>query len=456
MVSWAHANTDWDENQTAQWEQGVKEFAQLLRTCGVDVDLDLWHLSETSIDWTRWGPDKVRTSEFVIVVLSEAWKQRWQGTNAPTVGAGAVAEADTLKGIFGKNQAEFQRKTLLVLLPDVPRDVVPEDLYRLNRFQVAELTPAGVDDLLRAIFDAPKHTAPPVGAPPTFDTPPTPPHPATPFETRERGEYLARALAVSDERCMYRRRGAGLTDVQVRRTLAHRAHVPDQLQTLGPGELRILHGPLGSGKSEIAEEWFRSNIAAAMKDAAAAIPLWITIDDLTTALEPHVLTEVGLPALSRHGVDAVIDGLDERTDKAAAFTRQAGEFVKKWPASRILLTTRSPELVNDNVLIQASLLTDQETGRLMEAVAGATIPDLGPQLQTAVTRPLFALLTAQHIIAAEGATGIRLRSLIASSPMSSHVKNTICSPNYALSQWKLSAPAARSTPRAWPPQTSPR
>ena len=51
MVSWAHANTDWDQNQTAQWEQAVKDFAQLLRICGIDADLDLWHLSETSIDW---------------------------------------------------------------------------------------------------------------------------------------------------------------------------------------------------------------------------------------------------------------------------------------------------------------------------------------------------------------------------------------------------------------------
>lgn len=406
MVSWAHANTDWDQNQTAQWEQAVKEFAQLLRTCGVDADLDLWHLSETSIDWSRWGPDKVRTSEIVIVVLSEAWKQRWQGTNTPTVGAGAVAEADTLKGIFGKNQAEFQRKTLLALLPGVPKDVVPEDLYRLNRFPVAELTRAGIDDLLRAIFNAPNHIAAPVGAPPTFDMPAVPPHPATPFEALDRGEYLTRAQAVSDERSMHRRRGAGLTDAQVRRTLAYRVHVPDRLQHLGRGELRILHGPLGSGKSDIAEEWFRSNIAAARTDSAAAIPLWITIDDLTTALEPHILTEVGLPALSRHGVDVVIDGLDERTNKAAALTRQAGEFVKKWPASRILLTTRNPELVNDDILIQTPLLTQQQAGRLMAAVAGATIADLGPQLQTAVTRPLFALLVAQHTTAAEGATGI--------------------------------------------------
>jgi hypothetical protein len=87
-------------------------------------------------------------------------------------------------------------------------------------------------------------------------------------------------------------------------------------------------------------------------------------------------------------------------------TRQAGEFVRKWPALRILLTTRKPELVNDDILIETPFLTEPQAERLMAAVAGATIADLGPQLQTAVTRPLFALLTAQHIIAAEGATGI--------------------------------------------------
>jgi hypothetical protein len=334
----------------------VAEFAQLLRAHGVEAELDLWHLSDPATDWTRWGPHKVLTSDFVIVVLSEAWKQRWQGTNAATVGAGAVAEADTLKGIFGRDQAEFQRRTLLVLLPGVPSDVVPEDLYRLLRFRIAELTREGIEPLLRAIFDAPKHVASPVGAPPTFDVraaaAPAPAHPVTPFEAVDRAEYLARTLAMSDERTVHRRRGAGLTDVQVQRTLNHRAQIPAALRQLSRGELRILHGPLGSGKSDIAEEWFRSNVAAAKADAAAAIPIWITIDDLGAALETHVLAEVGLRALSQFGVDVVIDGLDERTSKAAALTRQAGEFVKKWPASRILLTTRSPEFVDESALIE--------------------------------------------------------------------------------------------------------
>ena len=42
----------------------------------------------------------------------------------------------------------------------------------------------------------------------------------------------------------------------------------------------------------------------------------------------------------------------------------------------------------------------------MARVAGRRIPDLGRQLETAVARPLFALLVAQRIAAVEGATGI--------------------------------------------------
>jgi hypothetical protein len=94
MISWAHANTDWDQNLTARWERAIREFAHPPRSHGIDADLDLWHFSGNLDDWTRWGPDKIRTSEFPIGVLSEAWKQRWQGTNTPTVGAGAGAEAD--------------------------------------------------------------------------------------------------------------------------------------------------------------------------------------------------------------------------------------------------------------------------------------------------------------------------------------------------------------------------
>ncbi|MEN4397423.1 hypothetical protein [Mycolicibacterium conceptionense] len=414
LVSWAHSNPGWNQDQSAAWQEQVKEFADLLRTQGIAADLDLFHLSETSIDWTRWGPGKVRTSDFVIVAMSEAWAQRWLGQNAPTVGAGAVAEADMLKGMFGRDQSEFQRKTLIALLPGVRSDVVPEDLYRLNRFRVAELTREGVEDLLRAVFEAPRHVAAPVGPRPAFDSaapsaPPaaaTGPAAATAFDAIDSPEYFHRLLAMSEERIRHRRRGAGLTETQVASSLAFGPRVPHELQVLDRGLLRILHGPLGSGKSEVAEQWHRAAIERAAEDPEAAVPVWIAIDELAAGLESHVLAEVGLPVLGERGVDVVVDGLDERADRAAAVMRQAGEFVKKWPQSRLLLTTRSPGLVDDELLVAVPLLTGREASALMTRVAERDVSGLGVQLESAVERPLFALLVAQHMAADGGATGI--------------------------------------------------
>ena len=47
---------DWGPDQSADWERTVKSFTDLLREGGIDADLDLFHQSDTSIDWTRWGP----------------------------------------------------------------------------------------------------------------------------------------------------------------------------------------------------------------------------------------------------------------------------------------------------------------------------------------------------------------------------------------------------------------
>lgn len=306
---------------------------------------------------------------------------------------------------------------MIALLPGATSDLVPEDLYRLNRYTLTELNRESAEDLIRAVFNAPRYVAQPVGPRPTFDgalpspAPATPSvtalrHATTPFEATGSAEYFERLSSVSDERSRHRRRGAGLTDRQVQSTLSFRAQVPQALH-FGSGELRIVHGPLGSGKSDLAEEWHRSSLRRAMADGGAAVPVWITIDGLgTAALEPFVLAEVGLSALSDRGVDVVVDGLDERADRASSLMRQAGEFVKKWPRSRVLLTTRSPGLAPDELLVAAPLLTHQEAEGLMERVAGRQIPALGAQLQTAVLRPLFALLVAQRIAAVEGATGI--------------------------------------------------
>lgn len=168
LVSWAHSDPEWDKEQAAAWISAVVQFSNLLVANGVNAELDLWHDSDPGIDWTRWGPEQVERCDFVLIAFSRAWGQRWSGTNEPTTGAGAVAEADVLKGRFTQNQQEWQRRTIVVLLPGVLLDDLPLDLHRLNRTQVPELTNEGIEQVLRTIFGSPQYEKPPLGAQPAF------------------------------------------------------------------------------------------------------------------------------------------------------------------------------------------------------------------------------------------------------------------------------------------------
>lgn len=96
-----------------------------------------------------------------------------------------------------------------------------------------------------------------------------------------RDAYLARALADSDSRIERRRAGAGLDDAQVARIRNLLPQVPDQLKILPSGQFVVLTGPLGSGKSDIAEGWLRDAVEVAKASPEAPVPVWIAIDDLS-------------------------------------------------------------------------------------------------------------------------------------------------------------------------------
>ncbi|CCH87987.1 protein of unknown function [Modestobacter italicus] len=171
LISWAHdsdagaplpkgaARREADE----LWLGTVLDLVTHLRTIGgVDADIDFVHGAEP-VDWSRWGPEKVRTSDFVLVAVNKAWIRRFSGTEAPTRGAGATAEADELLGLFETDRDAFDRKVILVLLPGVDAADIPNRLRgRLTRVRVDSFDEDGLDDLLRRIYGKPKFQLPPV------------------------------------------------------------------------------------------------------------------------------------------------------------------------------------------------------------------------------------------------------------------------------------------------------
>ena len=89
VVSWAHGEPD--------WQTTVALFAYTLCELGVDADVDLFHLHDPAVVWTTYGPGAIAKSEFVLIPVSAAYKERWEGTNDPGIGAGAAREANTLE-----------------------------------------------------------------------------------------------------------------------------------------------------------------------------------------------------------------------------------------------------------------------------------------------------------------------------------------------------------------------
>lgn len=169
FVSWAHSHPTWTREQTGEWESQVAAFAAMLRRrFGIRADVDLFHLDET-VDWTRYGPQQIQEAKFTLVVMSEAWAERWSGANSPHVGAGAAAEADTLRGLFAQNQENWQRRVVVVMFPDVDTSVVPSDLQRATRVSVDPADPDSFEGLIRLLTDQPRYPKPPVGEVPVFD-----------------------------------------------------------------------------------------------------------------------------------------------------------------------------------------------------------------------------------------------------------------------------------------------
>src|SRR3954447_2863658 len=94
MVAWAQRGPGWGDERATSWRDEVAAFATALRQYGIDAIVDLHFESERGMDWTRFGPQAVQSRDWVIVALSPAWRDRWEGRNDPTIGAGAVGEAD--------------------------------------------------------------------------------------------------------------------------------------------------------------------------------------------------------------------------------------------------------------------------------------------------------------------------------------------------------------------------
>jgi hypothetical protein len=166
MVSWAHRDLGWDDARAEHWKYEVLTLAVVLRALGIEADMDLFHLHERAVDWSRWGPLRIRQADVVLIAASQGWRERWDGTNPTKSGIGAVAEADALLGILGREGKEaFLRKVVVVLLPSMcDEDVIPDRLTGVNRVALREFSEPSLKPLLHLLLEEPVYLRPDLGA----------------------------------------------------------------------------------------------------------------------------------------------------------------------------------------------------------------------------------------------------------------------------------------------------
>jgi hypothetical protein len=189
LVAWAQREPEWTDQQARAWREEVAAFTAALRDFGIDAECDLHRQSERGVDWTRFGARAIAQKDWVIVALSPAWRSRWEGTNTPSEGAGAVAEADALRSIFAEDQHAFHEKLVLALLPSMlnTSKLIPLGLHGVQRRRISDFGLGAMTDLLRLLTGQPEHIAAPLGQIPAL--PPTPARapPDTPERVTEPG-----------------------------------------------------------------------------------------------------------------------------------------------------------------------------------------------------------------------------------------------------------------------------
>jgi hypothetical protein len=181
---------------------------------------------------------------------------------------------------------------------------------------------------------------------------------------------------------------------------------------IAPGSFRVLVGPFGAGKSEIAEAWHLR--ALDELDDNGPVPVWIYARNVATGggLDRAIAASVGLGQIASRGVQVVIDGLDEVDGMTAeGIAMDARVLVAGSPKSSVLATARRGVLPVTDSDIDVDGLSEEAARSLVSTLSGRrhTTWEWTPQLVETIRRPFFALAAGSLLatgVAPKGQAGL--------------------------------------------------
>lgn len=185
---------------------------------------------------------------------------------------------------------------------------------------------------------------------------------------RRRQELLLEAASASRGRLIARWVAAGVSP-RLAESLADDDSVgaPTRLgrALLGTG-LTVLEGDFGSGKSVTAERIHQADVATALDNQHAPVPLYLVAKSVDGTLQDAVgSAATGLGDFKHCGVRIVLDGLDESGPaRAAELLNEARSLVYSWPDSQVVATARPGLTLQGDEQLSYPPLSDQEATAL--------------------------------------------------------------------------------------------
>ena len=123
-------------------------------------------------EWTEWIDEHMDKSDFIFVILSHEYKAHAERRGPQGKGLGVQYEMARMRNMLYSNFNKAIRKIIIVLLPGHTEDEKPTflDLGALNYVEVENLTPEGIESVLRRIYDRPYETPEPLSPVPDLLT----------------------------------------------------------------------------------------------------------------------------------------------------------------------------------------------------------------------------------------------------------------------------------------------
>jgi hypothetical protein len=138
----------------------VLELANRLRSEGIDAEVDRYEDAPPE-GWPRWCDRKIQEAQFVLVICTETYLRRFEGTDKPGRGLGAKWEGAIVTQELYETDAS-NSKFIPVCLSAQDTNHIPRPLRGFTRYVLD--SEAGFDQLYRRLTKQPSVLKPELGA----------------------------------------------------------------------------------------------------------------------------------------------------------------------------------------------------------------------------------------------------------------------------------------------------